>query len=79
MEKERTSVLLDKENLLRLKTIAKRNNKSISFLIQEAVTEYVSKTLPKRKIDIIGMVDSGDPHFAEKDEEILNEIIEEED
>lgn len=79
MEKERTSVLLDKENLLRLKTIAKRNNRSISFLIQEAVTEYVSKTLPKRKIDIIGMVDSGDPHFAEKDEEILNEIIEEED
>ncbi|MCL4377168.1 MAG: hypothetical protein M1409_02115 [Actinobacteria bacterium] len=75
MEKGRTSILLNKDDLLKLKTISKRTNKSTNFLIQEAVTEYVSKTLPKRKIDIIGMVDSGDPHFAEKDEEILEEII----
>jgi hypothetical protein len=75
MEKGRTSILLNKDDLLKLKTISKKINKSINFLIQEAVTEYVSKTLPKRKIDIIGMVDSGDPHFAEKDEEILEGII----
>ena len=74
MEKERTSILLNKEDLLKLKSIAKKTNKSANFLIQEAVTEYIAKTLPKKKIDIIGIVDSGDPYFAEKAEDMLDEI-----
>lgn len=79
LEKERTSILLNQEDLIKLKVISQMTNKSTSFLIQEAVTEFVSKTIPKRKIDIIGMIDSGDQHFADKDEEILEEIINEED
>jgi len=74
MEKERTSILLNKEDLLKLKSIAKKINKSASFLIQEAVTEYIARTVPKKKIDIIGIVDSGDPYFADKVEDTLNEI-----
>lgn len=74
LEKERTSIFLDKEDLVKLKMIAKKTNRSTNFLIQEAVTEFISKTLPKRKIDIIGMVDSGDPYFADKVEDILEEI-----
>ena len=43
----------------------------MNFLIQEAATEYVAKLAPKKKMEIIGMVDSGDPHFADNVEEYL--------
>ena len=79
MKKERTSVLLNQEDVYKLKALSKRTNKSISLLIQEAVTEFVAKKTPERNIGIIGMVDSGDPFFAEKDEEMLEKILEGED
>lgn len=65
--------------MLKLKALSRRTNKSISFLIQEAVAEFVSRTIPEREIGIIGMVDSSDAYFAEKDEEILDKIINVED
>jgi len=74
LEKERTSILLDKEDMLKLKAIAKKTRRSTTFLIKEAVSEYISRAIPKRKIDIIGMVESGDPYLAENDEKILEEI-----
>ncbi len=79
MKKERTSVLLNQEDVFKLKALSKRTNKSISLLIQEAVTDFVAKKTPERNIGIIGMVDSGDPFFADKDEEMLDKILEEED
>lgn len=69
MEKERTTVLLNKDEMLELKRLSKTTNKSTSFLIREAVTEYIAKKIPNKEIDIIGIVNSGDPHFAENDEE----------
>lgn len=74
MKKERTSVLLNQEDMLKLKTLSQMTNKSTSFLIQEAVAEFIAKSTPKRKIGIAGMVDSGQTNFAEKDEEILDKI-----
>jgi metal-responsive CopG/Arc/MetJ family transcriptional regulator len=71
MDKERTSILLEKDVMLKLKTLAKTTNKSTSFIIREAVTEYVTKKTPKKKFNIIGIVNSGDTHFAENDEEYL--------
>jgi metal-responsive CopG/Arc/MetJ family transcriptional regulator len=71
MDKERTSILLDKDVMLKLKNLAKISNRSTSFIIREAVTEYVGKKVPKKEINIIGIVNSGDPHFAENDEEYL--------
>jgi len=68
MDKERTSILLEKNIMLKLKNMAKFSNKSISFLIREAVTEYVAKKVPRKEIGLIGIVNSGDPHFAENDE-----------
>ena len=65
--------------MLKLKAMSKRTNKSTSFLIQEAVSEFIVKESPAKNIGIIGMVDSGDPRFAQKDEEILDKIIGEED
>lgn len=71
MDKERTSILLERDVMLKLKNLAKFSNKSTSFIIREAVTEYVAKKVPKKEISIIGIVNSGDPNFAENDEEYL--------
>lgn len=71
MEKERTSILLDKDVMLKLKSLAKFSNKSTSFLIREAVSDYVTKKVPKKELGIIGIVGSNDPDFAENDEEYL--------
>ena len=71
MDKERTSILLEKDVMLKLKTLAKTTNKSTSFVIREAVTEYVTKKTQKKNFNIIGIVNSGDPYFAENDEEYL--------
>jgi len=69
MNKIKISVFLDKDVILKLKRLSKITNKSTSFLIREAVSSYVAKKAPKKEIGIIGIIDSGDPHFAENDEE----------
>ena len=71
MEKERTTELLNKNEMFKLKKIAKFSSKSTSSIIREAVSEYIAKKIPDKEIGIIGIVDSGDPHFAENDEEYL--------
>ncbi|MBM3700728.1 MAG: hypothetical protein FJW68_07470 [Actinobacteria bacterium] len=71
MEKERTSVLLEKDIMLKLEALSRSTNKSKTFLIQEAVTEFVAKKITKKKIGIIGIAESKDPYFAQKDEEFL--------
>ncbi|MGM0366874.1 MAG: ribbon-helix-helix protein, CopG family [Actinomycetota bacterium] len=74
MKKDRTSVLLDKEIMQRLLALSRRENKSRTFLINEAVKEYVTKRVPKKKkMGIIGIADSKDPQFAENDEKYLEE------
>ena len=55
MDKERTSILLDRNVMLKLKSLAKLSNKSTSFLVREAVSNYVAKKVPKKEISIIGM------------------------
>ena len=71
MDKERTTVLLNKNEMFKLKKIAKFSSKSTSSIIREAVSEYIAKKIPDKENGIIGIVDSGDPHFAENDEEYL--------
>ena len=71
MEKERTSILLNKDVMLKLKSLARLSNKSTSLLIREAVSDYVAKKAPKKELSIIGIVGSNDPNFAENDEEYL--------
>ncbi|MDP3012061.1 MAG: ribbon-helix-helix domain-containing protein [Candidatus Hydromicrobium sp.] len=71
MDKERTSILLERDIVLKLKNLARLTNKSTSFIIREALSEYITKKIHKKEINIIGIVNSGDPHFAENDEEYL--------
>lgn len=71
MEKERTSILLDKDVMLELKRLSKITNKSTSFLIREAVGSYVAKKAPKKEISIIGIGNSGGSDIANKKVEYL--------
>ncbi len=71
MEKERTSILLEKDVMLKLKNLAKISNRSTSFIIREAVTEYVAKKAPKKEISIIGIGNSGGSDIASEKEEYL--------
>ena len=74
MDKERTSILLERDVMLKLKSLAKFSNKSTSFIIREAVTEYVTKKIPKKKIDIIGIGDSGSSDIANNEDEYLKDL-----
>ena len=69
MNKEKIVTFLEKNVVLKLKSLAKFSNKSTSFI--KAVTEYIAKKILKKKIGIIGIINSNDPHFAENDEEYL--------
>jgi len=57
--------------MLKLKSLAKLSNKSTSLLIREAVSSYVSKKFPKKKISIIGIGNSGGSDIANRKEEYL--------
>ncbi|HAJ95594.1 MAG TPA: hypothetical protein DCP02_05095 [Actinobacteria bacterium] len=71
MEKERTSILLDKDIMLKLKKLSKNTNRSISFLIREAVSSYVIRKAPKKKFSIIGIGSSGGSDIANNEDEYL--------
>lgn len=71
MNKVKIAAFLEKDVVLKLKSLARLTNKSTSFIIREAVSEYIAKKIHKKEINIIGIVNSGDPHFAENDEEYL--------
>ncbi len=74
MEKERTSILLDKDTMLKLKSLSKLSQKSASFLIREAVKNYVTKNVPKNEIGIIGIGDSGGSDIANKKNKYLKKF-----
>ena len=71
MEKEITSILLDKDIMLQLKKLSKTTNKSTSFLIREAVSGYVAKKASKKKIGVIGIGSSGGSDIANNEYEYL--------
>ena len=55
MEKERTNVLLDKDMMVLLKNLSRAEGKSITFIVREAINEYLSKNMPKKDFGIIGI------------------------
>ena len=73
MAKQLTSVLLERDVLLKLKAISRSTNKSTTYLISEAVTEFITRKTSNQKINIIGIADSKDPGFAREDERYLKE------
>lgn len=55
LDKERTNVLLDKDMMISLKNLARLEGKSVTLLVREAITEYLSGHLIKNEFGIIGI------------------------
>lgn len=69
---KRTTILAEEGLLLEAKYLAQREGRSFTALVQDALSEYVAAHRPPRRLpDWVGMADSGDPLWAERDEEIL--------
>lgn len=69
---KRTTILADEGLWREAKYLADRKGKSVTWVIHEALAEYVTANRPVRKLpDWVGAFDSGDPTLAERDEEIL--------
>ena len=58
MEKERTNVLLSKDIMILLKSLSRKEGKSITSIVREAVQEYLSRKIPKKDFGIIGIGES---------------------
>jgi hypothetical protein len=44
-----------------------------SLLIAEKILNLIKEEISEKKMEIIGLVDSGDPHFADNVEEYLQD------
>lgn len=58
MDKDRTNVLLDKDMMISLKNRARIEGKSLTMIIREAITDYLSKNISKKEFGIIGIGES---------------------
>ena len=71
MKNERISIDFDKAIIQKLQILSRKTDKSISCLVTEAVTEFLSKKPHKKNLSIVGIVNSRDPEFAKNDEKYL--------
>ena len=58
MDKDRTNVLLDKDIMISLKNMARLEGKSVTLIVREAITDYLSKNISKKEFGIIGIGES---------------------
>ena len=58
MDKDRTNVLLDKDMMISLKNMARLENKSVTMIVRDAITDYLSKNISKKEFGIIGIGES---------------------
>ncbi len=73
---KRTTVLADEALLLEAKSIARREGKTLTHIVREALAEYVANHRPKKRdLSWAGVVDSGDPTIHERKREIILNYI----
>lgn len=73
---KRTTIVTDETLLLEAQHLAKKQKKSTSQLIREALEEYLEKHKPKReRLKFIGAGKSGRKDISLKTEEILEEAF----
>ena len=58
MDKDRTNVLLEKDMMISLKNMARLENKSVTMIVRDAITDYLSKNISKKEFGIIGIGES---------------------
>jgi hypothetical protein len=58
LDKDRTNVLLEKDVMISLKNIARLEGKSVTMIVREAITDYLTRNIPKKEFGIIGIGES---------------------
>jgi hypothetical protein len=58
LDKDRTNVLLDKDMMISLKNMARLEDKSVTMIVREAITDYLLKNTSKKEFGIIGIGES---------------------
>lgn len=51
-------MLLDKDMMISLKNMARLENKSVTMIVRDAITDYLSKNISKKEFGIIGIGES---------------------
>lgn len=69
----RTTIHLDTELMFRLKQLAGTEGKSVAAIVREAITAYLVRQQPPRKLSIIGIGHSGKGNLSEDVEQLLKE------
>ena len=72
MKTIKTTVYLNAADYRRLKSLAADKGRSAAELVREAVAEYTARATEREWPRSIGIMDSGDPHFAENYEDYLD-------
>lgn len=73
---KRTTIVADESLLLELKHRAKREGRTISELIREALNDYLRRGERKKTLSFVGAGRSGRSDISEKSEEILEQAFE---
>lgn len=77
MKTIKTTVYLDAADYRKLKSLAADEGRPAAELVREAVAEYAARGTERPWPRSIGMMNSGDPHFAENYEDYLDGFGEE--
>ncbi|MDE2975693.1 MAG: ribbon-helix-helix domain-containing protein [Gemmatimonadota bacterium] len=77
MKTIKTTVYLNAADYRRLKLRAADEGRSAAELVREAVAEYAARIEPHLRPKCVGIANSGDPQFAERSEELLDDFGEE--
>ncbi len=72
MKTIKTTVYLNAADYRKLKSLAADDGRSAAELVREAVAEYATRATEREWPRSIGIMDSGDPHFAENYEDHLD-------
>ncbi len=73
---KRTTIVADESLLLELKHQAKREGRTVSELIREALEGYLRRGEKKKTLSFVGAGRSGRNDISEKSEEILEQAFE---
>ncbi|MHB1377379.1 MAG: ribbon-helix-helix domain-containing protein [Candidatus Humimicrobiaceae bacterium] len=74
MDKDRTNVLLDKDMMISLKNMARLENKSVTMIVRDAITDYLTKNISKKEFGIIGIGESRSRGATPEKKKIIKEF-----
>ena len=73
---KKTTVIADEKVFRKLRTIARRENSSVSEVARKALAAYVSRRQPRRShLSLVGIGKSGRKDVAERSEELLGKAF----